>query len=162
MPRRIGRPIHGPMASSVSESSEGIPVGRALGWLVDKDRKALEPTLGGHPAAAFNLSILTAMIGTPWVPDLADHILYIEDVGETYYRIDRMLFQMANATQLRGIAGVRLGSITDVPDGDTEKDFGETLEAMMTRWCKDMGVPYLGRARIGHDADNMVVPFGIA
>ncbi len=160
--RRIGRPIHGPMASNVSESSKGIGVGRALGWLVDKDRNALEPSLAGRPAAAFNLAILTALIGTPWVPDLTDHVLYIEEVSEAYYRIDRMLFQMAHATQLRGIAGVRLGTVTDVPAGDTEAEFGESLEAMMDRWCRDMGVPYLGRARIGHDADNMVVPFGIA
>ena len=159
--RRIGRPIHGPMASNVSEASKGLSVGRALGWLVDKDRNALEPTLGGRPAAAFNLVILCSLIGTPWMPDVTDHVLYIEEVGEAYYRIDRLLFQMANATQLKGIAGVRLGAVTDVPDGDTEKEFGESLETMMTRWCGDMGVPYLGRARIGHDADNMVVPFGV-
>ncbi|MES2339927.1 MAG: LD-carboxypeptidase [Pseudomonadota bacterium] len=159
--RRIGRPIHGPMASNVSEASKGLSVGRALGWLVDRDRNALEPTLGGRPAVAFNLVILCALIGTPWMPDLTDHVLYIEEVGEAYYRIDRLLFQMANATQLKGIAGVRLGAVTDVPDGDTEKEFGESLEMMMTRWCGDMGVPYLGRARIGHGADNMVVPFGV-
>lgn len=160
--RRIGRPIHGPMASNVTEKSGGVPVGRALGWLVDQDRRMLEPTLDGRPAAAFNLVILCALIGTPWMPDLTDHILYIEEVGESYYRIDRLLFQMANATQLKGVAGVRLGSVTDVPDGEGAEPFGETLEQMMTRWCRDMDVPYLGRARIGHDADNMVVPFGIA
>ncbi len=160
--RRIGRPVHGPMASNVSAASQGMPVGRALGWLVNRDPSVLEPTLGGRPAAAFNLVILCALIGTPWMPDLTDHILYIEEVGEAYYRIDRLLFQMANATQLKGLAGVRLGAVTDVPDGDTEAEFGESLEVMMTRWCRDMGVPYLGRARIGHDADNLVIPFGIA
>jgi len=160
--RRIGRPIHGPMASNVSEASKGVSVGRALGWLVDGDRSALEPSLRGRPAAAFNLVILCSLIGTPWMPDLTDHVLYIEEVGEAYYRIDRLLFQMANATQLKGVAGVRLGAVTDVPAGDGEAEFGESLEGMMTRWCRDMGVPYLGRARIGHDADNMVVPFGIA
>ena len=160
--RRIGRPVHGPMASNVTERSGGVPVGRALGWLVDQDRRVLEPTLDGRPAACFNLVILCALLGTPWVPDLTDHILYIEEVGESYYRIDRLLFQMANATQLKGIAGVRLGSVTDVPADEGAEQFGETLEAMMDRWCRDMGVPYLGRARVGHDADNMVVPFGVA
>lgn len=160
--RRIGHPIHGPMASNVTEKSGGVPVGRALGWLVDHDRRVLEPSLDGRPAAAFNLVILCSMIGTPWLPDLTDHILYIEEVGESYYRIDRLLFQMANATQLRGIAGVRLGAVTDVPDGEGAEPFGETLDQMMTRWCRDMDVPYLGRARIGHDADNLVVPFGVA
>ena len=60
-----------------------------------------------------------------------------------------------------GIAGVRLGAITDVRRR-TDAEWGETLETMIDRWCRDMGVPYLGRARIGHDADNMVVPFGVA
>lgn len=159
--RRIGRPVHGPMASNVTEASKGLGVGRALGWLADRDRSALEPTLGGRPAAAFNLVILCALIGTPWMPDLTDHILYIEEVGESYYRIDRLLFQMANATQLKGIAGVRLGAVTDVPADEGAEQFGETLEQMMTRWCGEMSVPYLGRARIGHGADNMVVPFGL-
>ncbi|WP_326525831.1 LD-carboxypeptidase [Sphingomonas sp.] len=160
--RRIGKPVHGPMASNVTERSSGIPVGRALGWLVDQDRRVLEPTLDGRPAACFNLVILCALLGTPWVPDLTDHILYLEEVGESYYRIDRLLFQMANATQLKGIAGVRLGSVTDVPADEGAEQFGETLDQMMERWCRDMGVPYLGRARVGHDADNMVVPFGVA
>ena len=44
--RRIGRAVHGPMASNVSAASQGGPVGRALGWLVEKDRRVLEPTLG--------------------------------------------------------------------------------------------------------------------
>lgn len=159
--RRIGRPAHGSMASNVTANG-GPNVARALGWLVNRDRRGLEPTLDGRPAAAFNLAILTAMLGTQWVPDLTDHILYLEEVGESYYRIDRMLFQLAHAKQLRGVAGVRLGSVTDVPDGDGPGPFGATLDEMMTRWCRDMGVPYLGRARIGHDADNHVVPFGIA
>lgn len=160
--RRIGRPIHGPMASNVTLASKGAPVGRALSWLVNRDRAVLEPSLGGRPAAAFNLVILTAMIGTPYLPDLTDHVLYIEEVSEAYYRIDRMMFQLANATQLKGLAGIRLGAVTDVPEGDGPAEFGETLEAIMDRWCREMGVPYLGRALIGHAAENWVVPFGVA
>jgi muramoyltetrapeptide carboxypeptidase len=160
--RGIGRPVHGSMPTEVNERNLGAASWRSLAWLATRDRRALEPTLDGRPAAAFNLAILTAMLGTPWVPDLTDHVLMIEEVSEHYYRIDRMLFQLANATQLRGLAGIRLGSVTDVPADGGAADFGETLEAMMERWCRDMAVPYLGRARIGHDADNCVVPFGIA
>ncbi len=160
--RRIGRPCHGPMSTEATARNQGGPAWRALAWLTGKDRRALEPGLDGRPAAAFNLAIITAMLGTPWVPDLTDHVLLIEEVGESYYRIDRMMFQLANAPQLRGLAGIRLGGVTDVPDGDGPEAFGETIEAIMTRWCREMRVPYLGRAKIGHDADNTVVPFGIA
>lgn len=160
--QRIGHPCHGPMSTEATERNRAGPAWRALAWLTQKDRRALEPGLDGRPAAAFNLAILTAMLGTPWVPDLTDHVLLIEEVGESYYRIDRMMFQLAQSTQLRGIAGIRLGSVTAVPEGDGPEAFGETLEQIMTRWCGEMGVPYLGRARVGHDGDNTVVPFGIA
>ncbi len=159
--RRIGRQVHGSMSSSMGVDDTGEDAGWVLGWLIDGDRRGLEPSLktDRRPAAAFNLAILTAMIGTPWLPDLTDHVLMIEEVSEPLYRIDRMLFQMAHATQLKGVAGVRLGQVTDLQSNDT--DFGETLEQMITRWCREMGVPYLGRAEIGHVRTNHVVPFGV-
>lgn len=158
--RRIGRPCHGPMVSDIRRKGGDVTVARALGWLARGDRQGLEPGLDERPAAAFNLSILAALVGTPWLPDLTDHVLLIEDVSEAMYAIDRMLFTIANATQLKGIAGVRLGSISDVTENTPA--WGETLEYMITRWCRDMRVPYLGRAQIGHDQANCVVPFGVA
>lgn len=158
--RGIGRPVHGPMASDINRVRGDETVARTLGWLVRGDRQGLEPELGGQPAAAFNLAILTALTGTPWLPDLADHVLIIEDVSEPMYRIDRMLFTIAGATQLKGIAGIRLGVVNDVQPNDPP--WGESLEGMMARWAKDMGVPYLGRALVGHSQTNHVVPFGLS
>ena len=159
--RRIGFPCHASMASGMGKNDKGADTGWALSWLIDKDIKGLEPSLlDGKPAAAFNLSILTSIIGTPWMPDLTDHVLMIEEVGEPTYRVDRMLFTMAHATQLKGIAGVRLGAISDVVQNDV--DFGESDEFMIKRWCGEMGVPYLGRCEIGHVALNRVVPFGVS
>lgn len=157
--QRIGHPVHGPMASDIGRDHGDETVARALGWMVRRDRAGLEPTLAdGRPAAAFNLSILHSLLGTPWMPDLTGHVLMIEEVSEPMYAIDRMLFHMASATQLKGIAGVRLGAVTAVKPN--EPDWGETLDQMMTRWCAAMRVPYLGRATIGHTQDNRVVPFG--
>ncbi|UZK67865.1 LD-carboxypeptidase [Sphingomonas sp. M1-B02] len=163
--RRIGRSVHASMASSLGRNDPGDATAWALGWLIDKDRRGLDPSLAdGRPAAAFNLSILDALIGTPWLPDLTDHVLMIEEVGEPLYRIDRMLFTMAHATQLQGIAGVRLGKVTAITDNGEQEgsySFGETVEQMIVRWCREMGVPYLGAAEIGHVKLNRVVPFGI-
>jgi muramoyltetrapeptide carboxypeptidase len=158
--RGIGRPAHGPMASDIRRKGGDATVARSLGWLARGDRQGLEPGLDGRPAAAFNLSILGALIGTPWLPDLTDHVLLIEEVSEAMYNIDRLLFHMAHATQLKGLAGVRLGIVNDITPNEPE--WGETLEFMMDRWCRDLGVPYLGRAEIGHSQANHVVPFGIA
>ena len=69
--RRIGQSVHASMASSLGVKDTGEAAGWALGWLIDRDRRALEPSLAdGRPAAAFNLSILTSLIGTQWLPDL--------------------------------------------------------------------------------------------
>ena len=156
--RRIGRPVHAPLVSDIARPDGAAALARTLGWLVHGDRLALEPSLGPQPAVALNLAILNVLIGTPWLPDLAGHVLMIEDVAEPLYRIDRMLFQMAHATQLRGLAGVRLGRLNDVTPNDPP--FAEAAQQMIERWCREMGVPFLGPADIGHDVDNKVVPFG--
>lgn len=157
--RRIGRPVHGPMVSDARRPGGDATVARSLGWLVKGDRQGLEPGLDGRPAAAFNLSILGSLIGTPWLPDLTDHVLLVEEVSEALYNVDRLLWHLSQATQLKGVAGIRLGAVSDVKPNDPP--WGETLEAMIQRWCGEMGVPYLGRALIGHTADNHVVPFGV-
>jgi muramoyltetrapeptide carboxypeptidase len=159
--RRIGRPVHGPMPSEVNRADGGACVSRSLAWLLRGERGVLEPSLvDGRPAAAFNIAILDALVGTPWLPDLTDHVLLLEEIDEPMYRIDRMLFTIAHAAQLKGVAGVRLGMIKGVVENDPP--WKGTPEEMIARWCGEMGVPYLGRAVIGHDGDNRVVPFGVA
>lgn len=159
--RRIGRVAHGPMAGDLGATGRGdAAVVRALGWLAGAAGE-IEPGLAGRPAAAFNLSILTALIGTPWLPDLTDHVVLIEEVGEPLYRIDRMLFTLAHAAQLKGIAGLRLGGVTDIQPNDPPWSGGDA-EALVRHWAGVMGVPYLGRAAVEHGRDNHVVPFGVA
>ncbi len=72
-------------------------------------------------------------------------MLYIEEVDEPLYRIDRMLFQMAHATQLKGIAGVRLGAghrgRSDNGEAEGNYSFGETIDQMIVRWCGEDGAP---------------------
>lgn len=157
---KIGRPVYGPLVVDAARDDGGVAFARSLRWLATRDRATLEPGLDGRPAAAFNLSILAGLIGTKWLPDLTDHVLLIEEVSEPLYRVDRMLFTVAQATQLKGIAGIRLGGISDVIPNDPP--WGEPIETMIVRWCGEMGVPYLGRAAIEHGPDNRVVPFGVA
>lgn len=157
--QRVGRSVHAPLVGDLLRDQGEAAIARTLGWLVRGDRAGLEPSLGAAPAVAFNLAILNALIGTPWLPDLTGHVLMIEDLSEPLYRIDRMLFHMAHATQLRGLAGVRLGRVSDVIPNDPP--FAEGVLQMVERWCGEVGVPLLGAADIGHDADNKVVPFGL-
>lgn len=154
----IGRSVHAPLVSDLLRDGGEAAIARTLAWLVRRDTAVLESGLGGRPSVAFNLAILNVLIGTPWLPDLTGHVLIIEDLCEPLYRIDRMLFQMAHATQLRGIAGIRLGRVSDLIPNDPP--FAEAVEQVIERWCREMGVPLHGPADIGHDADNKVVPFG--
>ena len=152
-----GYPVaHGPMPSDVRRTGGEAAVTRALDWLVDRAPAALEPGLDGRPAAAFNIVILAHLIGTPHLPDLAGHVLLVEEVAEYLYRTDRDLAQILGA--LRGLAGLRLGRIAQVPANDP--DFGATPEAVVRFWCDRASVPFLGSAEIGHDTGNLVVPFG--
>jgi muramoyltetrapeptide carboxypeptidase len=79
-------------------------------------------------------------------------------VAEHIYSIDRLFFHLAGT--LPRLAGLRLGYVTDVPENYVE--FGQSEEDIARFWCDRMGVPYLGRAEIGHTSANRVVPFGLA
>ncbi len=155
----IGRPVHGPMVADIRRGGGEGAVIRALDWIVSGDRAALEPSIvDGQKYAAFNLMTLAMMVGTPIMPDLRDHILMIEEVSEYLYAFDRALFHVTAHLKNAGLAGIRLGRVSDVPDND--RPFGEDAEAIARRWCDKNGIAYLGRADIGHDSENKIVPFG--
>lgn len=152
----IGQPVHAPMPGDIRREGGAAAVLRTLRWLAG-DRAGAEPAQDGHPRVAFNLTTLAMLCGTPLMPDLAGHIVLIEEVSEHLYAVDRLFFHAA--AHLKGIAGLRLGRVGDVPENDV--DFGSDEEAIARDWCARSGIPYLGRADIGHDIDNKIVAFGL-
>ena len=83
---------HGPVPADLRRTGGEAAVERALRFLVDQAPSALEPTVSGDGlTAAFNITVLSHLIGTPWQPDLMGHLLMLEDVSEHMYRIDRAL-----------------------------------------------------------------------
>lgn len=150
---------HGPMPQDSMREGGEAAVERALAWLIDRSPGALEPGLEqGRSHAAFNLTVFGLLLGTPLEPDLADHILLLEEVSEHTYRTDRAMFHITANRAVRRVAGLRFGRCTDVPDNDPP--FGEDVEDVVRYWCGRSGIAYLGRADIGHDSANKVVPFG--
>ena len=155
----IGQPVHGPMPVSALSDTGREGIRRVLHWF-SGDNRGLEPSLDGKtPVVAFNLMTLTMLAGTPLMPDLSGHVVMVEEVSEHIYAIDRLMFHLTNLLP-PDIAGLKLGQVTDVPENDRE--FGQSLEEIMQFWCVRMGIPYLGRAEVGHYAGNKVVPFGLA
>lgn len=158
--RRAREVTHGPMPADIKRDGGDAAVKRALSYMLDRAAATIEPSVASsaHPVAAFNIVILSKLLGTPYEPDLTGHVLMLEDVSEAMYRIDRSLFHITSNPRIRKIAGIRLGRCSDIPPN--EPDFGETEVQVIERWCQRSGIPYLGRADIGHDIANKVVPFG--
>ncbi|HEY2446024.1 MAG TPA: LD-carboxypeptidase [Rhizomicrobium sp.] len=155
----VRKALHGPMPADILRPGGEAAVGRALKFLVEQAPGTLEPSITGEtPTAAFNLTILSHLLGTPFEPDLSGHVVLIEDVSEHLYRIDRALCQVTGNPNIRRAAGLRLGRVSDIPPNEPE--FGQTPEEIVRHWCEVSGIPYLGRADIGHDIDNKIVPFG--
>lgn len=155
----IGEVAHGPMPSDIGREGGEQAIRRALDWIVHRERFALEPGLArGKKYAAFNLMTLSMMTGTRLMPDLRDHILIIEEISEYLYAFDRAMFHLSGNLAAHGLAGIKLGNVGDIPEND--RPFGEGPEEITRRWCKNSNIPYLGRAAIGHDPDNRIVPFG--
>jgi muramoyltetrapeptide carboxypeptidase len=146
----------GPMPQDVLREGGEAAVQRALDWLVRRAPSALEPALE-RPAMAFNLTVLSNLLGTPLEPDLTGVDLLIEDLSEQLYRIDRSMFHVAASENVRRVARLRLGRVHDILANDPE--FAVDEAAIVGDWCARSGIRFGGAADIGHDARNKVVPF---
>ena len=148
----------GPMVNDVLRELGEAGIARSLDWLVRRDAAALEPALDG-PAMAFNLTVLSNLLGTSLEPDFTGIELLIEDVEEHLYRIDRSMFHVTLNPAIRKVRQLRLGRVNSIIPNDPE--FGRDEAAIIEEWCLRSGIAYGGRADIGHDAGNRVVPFGV-
>jgi muramoyltetrapeptide carboxypeptidase len=156
----FSRLAHGPMPVDLMREGGDAAVARALSFIVERAPQSLEPSLrDDRRSAAFNMTILSHLLGTPYMPDLAGHVLMLEEVSEHMYRIDRTLFHITSNPDIRRVAGIRLGRCSAIPPNDP--DFRQTEEEVAKHWCGRAGIAYLGRADIGHDSANKVVPFGL-
>jgi len=146
----------GPMPQDVMRDGGEAAVRRALEWLVRGDSAALEPALE-RPAMAFNLTVLSNLLGTPLEPDFSGVDLLIEEVSEHLYAIDRTMFHVTSSENVRRAARIRLGRVGDILPNDV--DFGSDEVAIVKDWCARSDISFGGAADIGHDARNKVVPF---
>ena len=107
---------------------------------------------------AFNLTVLSNLLGTPLEPDFTGVDLLIEDIGEHLYRIDRTMFHVtASAECQEGCVGCGSdGSAIFLP---TTRISGATKWRSSRIGARRSGIAFGGRADIGHDAQNRVVPF---
>ena len=146
----IGKPVHGPMPTDLLREGGDTAIVRVLDWLK-------EPAPAAQPQVAFNLTVLSNLLCTPLEPDLAGRVLMLEEVSEEMYRIDRMMFHVTSSPNVRACAGIMLGRCAPIPPN--MPDFAMDEEAVARHWCAKAGIEWLGRADIGHDAANAIIPF---
>ena len=105
-----------------------------------------------------NLTVLTALAGSPYLPDFKGKILFLEDVSEAPYRIDRMFSTLRLMGALDGLSGVIFGECTDCDPGD---GYGSlTLDQIFDDYIRPLGIPAYRGALIGHIRQQFIVPVG--
>ena len=105
-----------------------------------------------------NLTVLTALAGTPYLPDFSGKILFLEDVGEAPYRIDRMFSTLKLMGALDKVAGIIFGDCSDCNPGD---GYGSlTLDQIFDDYILPLEIPAYRGAMIGHIREQFIVPVG--
>lgn len=152
---------HGPNAGSdVTDLTEAClervlfhaePAG-ALPVPTDRPAQVLHGGAAEGPLIGGNLALLAAMAGTPAALRTRGRILFVEDVGETAYRLDRAWTQLVLSGALDGVAGIAFGRFTDCGDG---------VPDLLAELTAPLGVPVLADLPFGHEPDNWTLPMGV-
>lgn len=106
-----------------------------------------------------NLAMLAHLTGSASEIDTEDKILFIEDIGEHLYHIDRMMLNLKRSGKLSKLAGLLVGSFTDIED--TERPFGQTLEQIISDKVKEYDYPVAFNFACGHDEVNNTLVLGM-
>jgi muramoyltetrapeptide carboxypeptidase len=131
------------------------------GVLVPKDNRilAIRPGLAEGPLLGGNLSLLQCLVGTAHLPDLDGAILFLEDVGEDLYRVDRMLAHLRAAGLLARLAGVAVGRFTQLQRHMSDGAFG--FDEVLATYFEPLGVPVAFGFPVGHIDDQWTLPLGV-
>ncbi|MBI2407421.1 MAG: LD-carboxypeptidase [Gemmatimonadetes bacterium] len=108
------------------------------------------------------LSLLTASLGTPYEVETRGRVVFLEDVDEEPYRVDRMLTQLIQAGKLRDAAGVAIGIFTGAQVRNAPARRSLTMRQVFADHLLPLKVPVLGNLAVGHVADQVTLPYGVA
>ena len=105
-----------------------------------------------------NLSIVYSMLGTTDQYDFEDAILFLEDVGEHYYQVERMIFALGKAGVFEKIKGLIIGGMTELED--TDPPLGRSIEEIILEQLRFSNMPVIFNFPAGHIEDNRAIVFG--
>lgn len=159
--------FHGPMvamdfAQGLTQRSldhlRGLLSGELDGFSLEA-REVLRPGAASGELVGGCLSVVTAMLATPYVPDFTGRVLFLEDTGEKAYRIDRMLVQLKQTGVFDRVAGVVFGAIRAPADSEAEQRL--TIEFVHEQ-MRELRCPVLFGIEAGHGTENLTLPFGLS
>jgi muramoyltetrapeptide carboxypeptidase len=111
------------------------------------------------PLAGGNLTLLQCLIGTPWFPDLNGAMLFLEDVGEQLYRVDRVLAQLRAIGALQRLAGIIVGRFTDLDRAGQDGALG--FDQVLAAYFEPLNIPVAYGFPIGHIDAQWTLPLGV-
>jgi muramoyltetrapeptide carboxypeptidase len=155
--------VHGPMIASIGRGNVRDRDRDATVRLLESGQLAawekLDVLRAGDAigrAAGGNLALIASLAGTPFAMNLDGCVLFVEDVGERPYRVDRMLTQLRLTGALRKVRGIVLGDFTDCEAGPDGRHVREVLHDRLV----DLGVPVYANAPFGHDGRQQPFAYG--
>lgn len=164
--------VHGPMPStgyhlmdyfSLERLAEVLYNNNPPGHVAnppDEELKKISPGISSGLIIGGNLSVLVATLGSPYEIDTRDKILFIEDVGERPYQIDRNLTALALAGKFRDCSGILLGTFTECQETEMEPDSTLTIEEIVEQVILPFQKPTLSNFRCGHSYPMITIPMG--
>lgn len=121
--------------------------------------RQLAPGTAHGPLTGGNLSVISGLMGTPFEIETAGRIVFLEDVDEAPYKIDRYLAQLRLSGKLQAAAGILLGGFVDDRQAAAPGTLRE-IDALLVEYCADLGLPVLAGFPSGHLRENVTLPLG--
>lgn len=121
----------------------------------DPSPHTLVPGRVDAPLVGGNLSLVAALCGSRHALTARNRILFLEEVGEPAYRVDRMLMQLERAGTVEGVAGLALGRFTDCPEGEAD-----VVAGVLAEFAERIAVPTVADLPFGHVEHNCTLPVG--
>ncbi len=162
--------LHGPMlttlSTSTSDSLERFHASLLGKWDKILTTKSIEILRGGDSVLGRlkggNLSSIISLLGTPFEPNFTDSILFLEDVGEPLYKLDRMFSQLSQCGSLQKPSAILLGDFTPTREMDSLESirFHEEIWTRVLELTENTNIPIWGNFPIGHGPHNLTLPHG--
>src|SRR5262249_5262017 len=154
--------IHGPVVTQLARQSRAA-LDRLFALLESADpapsfsgATPLVPGVAEGPLIGGNLSVLSRLLGTSFMPSLRGAVLLLEDVGERPYRLDRMWTHLALAGVFEQVAGMALGDFSLCEEQGADYDSSAVLRSL----AEETGLPCAMGFPVGHCDNNFAVPLG--